>query len=236
MILKVANSHRKNRGSLKRKPQRKSLSIDGLRLLVVDDNNDSLSLVVFLLEEYQVQLKTAKTVDEAIAVIQEWKPDVLVSDISMPGKDGYFLINWIRNQEAQQGRFLPAVALTGYVYPEYRNKALDAGFEEVIIKPFHPDTLITTIAKLAQQSDKQRLLTQEQRQFAQHSRLLKSEYCQFLEQARQTKKQAHLAREQAQQVRRQAQLAMEQARQVIEKAQLASKQAQQIWRKVQSTY
>ncbi|WP_339375774.1 response regulator [Calothrix sp. NIES-2098] len=214
---------------MKRKPQRTLLSIDGLRLLVVDDNDDARSLVTFILKEYQVQVQTARTVDEAIEIIQDWKPDVLISDISMPGKDGYSLINWIRNQEAKQGGFLPAIALTGYVYPEYRIKAIDAGFEEVISKPFHPDGLIATIAKLVQKSNAQRIVKQEQSKFVEQSLLLRIESQQLAEQVQQARKKTQYLQEQAQQ-------AMEEARQIVEKVQLASQKTQQLWHQVQSSY
>lgn len=124
------------------------LSLDGLRILVVDDNVDNRLLVEIIFQQYQAQVKTAVSVDEAIKVIEEWKPDVLVSDICMQGKDGYWLIRYIRNKEAEVGGFIPAVALTGYVFPEERSLAFDAGFQILISKPFDPDRLVAVVAKL----------------------------------------------------------------------------------------
>ncbi|RCJ27005.1 hypothetical protein A6770_02220 [Nostoc minutum NIES-26] len=70
----------------------------------------------------------------------------------MPDKDGYSLIRFIRNQEAKQGGFLPVIALTSYVHSEDSTKALNAGFQEFIHKPFDPNELVATVAKLAQRT------------------------------------------------------------------------------------
>jgi CheY-like chemotaxis protein len=122
--------------------------LDGLRVVVVDDDVNNLDLLEMIFEQYQAQVKTAGSVDEAIEVIEEWKPDVLISDISMPNKDGYSLIRSIRIKEAEVGGFLPAVAVTGCVFPENRSLAFNAGFQMFILKPFYSDELITVVAKL----------------------------------------------------------------------------------------
>ncbi len=93
-------------------------------------------------------MKTVTSVDEAIEVIEECKPDVLISDICMQDKHGYWLIRFIRIKEALQGEFLPAVALTSSAYPQARIKAFNAGFWEFILKPFEPDELLAEVAKL----------------------------------------------------------------------------------------
>ncbi|MEH2424755.1 MAG: response regulator [Nostoc sp.] len=128
--------------------------LNGFRVLVVDDNEDCLCMVKFILEEYLVEVKTAISANEAIEVIEMWNPDVLISDIGMPDKDGYWLIRTIRNFEALRSKFFPAIALTSYAYPEDCTKALDAGFQEVIFKPFDPDQLIAMVVKLAVGIDK----------------------------------------------------------------------------------
>jgi CheY-like chemotaxis protein len=129
-------------------PLIKSPSLNGLRVLVVDDNDDCLYIVKFVLEDCQAQTKTVTSVDEAIEAIEEWKPDVVISDIGMPDKDGYSLVRSIRNKEASIGGFLPAVALTSYAYPEDSSEAFNAGFQSVIRKPFEPDELVAVVAKL----------------------------------------------------------------------------------------
>ncbi|AVH68533.1 response regulator [Nostoc sp. 'Peltigera membranacea cyanobiont' N6] len=142
----------KDREFLEQIPQSQSPSLNGLRVLVVDDNEDCLCIVTFILSDYQAQTKTATSVDEAIEAIEEWKPDIVISDIGMPNKDGYSLVSSIRNKEASMGGFLPAVALTSYVYPEDISEAIDAGFQEVIRKPFEPDELVAVLARLTGQT------------------------------------------------------------------------------------
>lgn len=139
----------KAREQLMQTLQSKFRLLDGLRLLIVDDNIDTLKLVAFIFEDYQVQVRTAVSVDEAIKVIQEWKPDMLISDICIPGKDGYSLIRSIRSLEAEEGGFLPAVALTGYLFPDDYIQAFNAGFQMYISKPFDPDELVAIVAQLA---------------------------------------------------------------------------------------
>jgi CheY-like chemotaxis protein len=142
----------KDREFLEQIPQSQSPSLNGLRVLVVDDNDDCLCIVTFILSDYQAQTKTATSVDEAIEAIEEWKPDIVISDIGMPDKDGYSLVSSIRNKEASMGGFLPAVALTSYAYPEDISSAIDAGFQEVIRKPFEPDELVAVVARLTGQT------------------------------------------------------------------------------------
>ena len=142
----------KDREFLEQIPQSQSPSLNGLRVLVVDDNEDCLCIVTFILSDYQAQTKTATSVDEAIEAIEEWKPDIVISDIGMPNKDGYSLVSSIRNKEASMGGFLPAVALTSYAYPEDIREAIDAGFQELIRKPFEPDELVAVLARLTGQT------------------------------------------------------------------------------------
>jgi len=122
--------------------------LNGLRVLVVDDEADNLELIEIIFEQYQAQVQTAVSVDEAIKVIEEWTPDILISDISMPSKDGYSLIHSIRIKEAEVGGFLPAVALTGCVLPENRKLVFNAGFQMFILKPFDAEELIAVVARL----------------------------------------------------------------------------------------
>jgi CheY-like chemotaxis protein len=131
-------------------PQRNFPSpvLGGLRVVVVDDDVNNLDLLEMIFEQYQAEVKTAGSVDEAIEVIEEWKPDVLISDINMPNKDGYSLIRSIRIKEAEVGGFLPAVAVTGGVLPENRSLAFNSGFQMFILKPFYSSELVTVVAKL----------------------------------------------------------------------------------------
>ena len=127
--------------------ERNTSSGNGLKVLVVDDNEDYQVLLTVIFEEYKAEIKIAASVDEAIKMMEEWQPDVLISDICMKEKDGYSLIRSIREKDKLEGTFLPAVVLT--TYPEKRVEALEAGFQDVILKPFEPDELVRLVAKLS---------------------------------------------------------------------------------------
>ncbi len=133
---------------LSKQPPQNQLSLNGLQVLVVDDNEDSLSLATFIFEECQAKIKTAISVDNALQIIEEWKPDIIISDICMPEKDGYALIRCLRDKEVKTGGFIPALALTSYVSPEMFFTATDAGFQKVILKPCDFDELVAVVAQL----------------------------------------------------------------------------------------
>jgi PAS domain S-box-containing protein len=121
--------------------------LDGIRVLAVDDEADSLDLVAAALGGRGAEVRTAQSADEAIRILMTERPDVLVADIGMPGKDGYALVRELRQQP--QGADLPAVALTAYVGEPYRKKALEAGFTEHVGKPVNPDELAALVGELA---------------------------------------------------------------------------------------
>jgi signal transduction histidine kinase/CheY-like chemotaxis protein len=123
-------------------------TLEGLRVLVVDDEADSRELVMIALECYGAQVKAASSVSEALAVLKEFRPDVLISDIGMPYEDGYALIRKVRALEAEQAGHTPAVALTAYAREEERNQALASGFQFHLAKPVEPDELARVIANL----------------------------------------------------------------------------------------
>jgi CheY-like chemotaxis protein len=131
-------------------PFSESSSLNDLRILVVDNNDDCLCMIRLIFEDCQAQIKTAVSVDHAIQIIEKWKPDILISEIGMPGKDGYALIRYIRHKEALCGGFLPAIALTYLVDQECLNTAMSAGFQKIICKPFALDELVETVANFAQ--------------------------------------------------------------------------------------
>jgi signal transduction histidine kinase/ActR/RegA family two-component response regulator len=125
-------------------------SLDGVQVLLVDDNLDSLQLLTATLAEYRAKVVTARSAAEALEALQWYKPDVLVSDLAMPGKDGYSLIGEIRALEAESGVQIPAVALTAHVRVEDRARALSAGFNMFVPKPVEIAELITIIANLTE--------------------------------------------------------------------------------------
>jgi PAS domain S-box-containing protein len=123
--------------------------IAGVKVLVVDDEPDTRSLVARLLEERGARITTASSAAEAMRKIQAARPDVLVSDIGMPNEDGYTLIRQLRALSADQGGEVPAIALTAYARAEDRMRSIRAGFQMHVPKPVEPAELITMIASLA---------------------------------------------------------------------------------------
>ncbi|HEX8141570.1 MAG TPA: ATP-binding protein [Pyrinomonadaceae bacterium] len=124
-------------------------SLDGVKVLLVDDTEDTLNMLASLLADCRATVQTAASAAQALEVIEWYKPDVLVSDLAMPFEDGYALIGRLRALEAQSGEHIPAVALTSYVKVEERLRALSAGFNMFVPKPVEISELITAIASLA---------------------------------------------------------------------------------------
>ncbi|MFH7026504.1 MAG: PAS domain S-box protein [Heteroscytonema crispum UTEX LB 1556] len=126
-----------------------SVSLNGLRILVVDDEPDARELLNVALQQYGAEVKTVASAQEALTALQELQPNVLVSDIGMPEEDGYTLIRKIRALDINQGGQIPAVALTAYAADEDRAKALLAGFQLHVSKPVNPIELATLVANLS---------------------------------------------------------------------------------------
>ncbi len=122
--------------------------IEGLRLLVVDDEQDALDLVGDVLREYGAEVHVASSADEALAKMAEVRPDVIVSDIGMPGVDGYALIRRVRMLSPGEGGRTPAVALTAYAGSEDARRAFAAGYQRHATKPVEPAHLATLVANL----------------------------------------------------------------------------------------
>jgi CheY-like chemotaxis protein len=120
--------------------------LDGLRVVVVDDNADQLDILRDLLTHAGAQVEIARTAQEAFDAVQAAPPDVLVSDIAMPHATGYALIRRIR--ATRQGRDLPALAMTAYYEDEHREKALEAGFTAWLSKPAM-EAIVSVVARLA---------------------------------------------------------------------------------------
>ncbi|WP_017715713.1 PAS domain S-box protein [Kamptonema formosum] len=124
-------------------------SLAGVRVLVVDDRADTCDLLAAILELYGAEVTPAASASEALRVLELFNPDVVVSDISMPGEDGYTLMRKIRALPARRGGRIPAVALTAYARTEDRMQALQAGFQIHVPKPVNPDELAVVVAQLA---------------------------------------------------------------------------------------
>jgi CheY-like chemotaxis protein len=122
--------------------------LDGLRILVVDDNADGRTLTSMVLTQAGASANVAASVREALQMLEAERPDVVVSDIGLPDEDGYRLIRRIREHEAEHEGFLPAVALTGYARAEDRARILAAGFQAHVPKPVDPIELAAAIATI----------------------------------------------------------------------------------------
>lgn len=124
--------------------------LDEVKILLVDDDPDTLQFLHVMLTESRAVVQTANSVGEAMEILEWYRPHVLVSDLAMPNEDGYSLIARLRELEGANGTEIPAVALTSYVRVEDRARALAAGFNMFVPKPIQPNELITAIASLAE--------------------------------------------------------------------------------------
>ncbi|QLE57779.1 response regulator [Nostoc sp. TCL26-01] len=123
-------------------------SLEGLQILVVDDNPDSLFLTTCILESYGVQVLTATSALEALEAIEQSKFDLLIFDIAMPDMDGYSLIRKVRKNLLTENTNVPAIALTALSLEESSNMALISGFQGYVNKPIDPNVLIIEILKI----------------------------------------------------------------------------------------
>jgi signal transduction histidine kinase/ActR/RegA family two-component response regulator len=123
-----------------------SSQLNGLRILVVDDEEDARELLKEVLERHQAEVGCVGNAPDALSALKEGKWDVLVSDLGMPGEDGYALITKVRNRSLAEGGQLPAVAITAYARLEDRTSALRAGFDAHVAKPVDPVELVEVVA------------------------------------------------------------------------------------------
>jgi PAS domain S-box-containing protein len=119
----------------------------GIRALIVDDDADARELLTFLLEVNGAMVTTADSAVQALHLIEQSRPDILLSDIGMPDMDGYTLLRTIRQSE--KNRSIPAIALTAYAGDLDRQQAIQVGFHHHVTKPIDPDTVTAIVLKLA---------------------------------------------------------------------------------------
>jgi len=117
-------------------------------VLVVDDEPDARELIAEVLEQCNAAVSSAASVREALAEVERARPDVVLSDIGMPGEDGYDLIRELRAREKEAGGRLPALAVTAFASPQDRERALTAGYDVHLPKPVDPPELVEMVAKL----------------------------------------------------------------------------------------
>jgi signal transduction histidine kinase len=122
--------------------------LKGLRVLSVDDQQDTRELITIALTRYGAEVKASDSASTALQLVKEWKPHVVVSDIGLPGMDGYDFMKQVRELETD-GERIPAIAVTGYAGAVDESKALDAGYEVHLSKPIELNKLVTVIAKVS---------------------------------------------------------------------------------------
>ena len=131
-------------------PAESETSLTGISVLVVDDERDARELVSRVLTARGATVRTAGSASEAMAMLTDWHPNVLLSDIGMPEQDGYDLIRMVRQLPPSQGGTVPAAALTAFARSEDRRRVLLAGFQSHVAKPVEPEELIAVIASLSE--------------------------------------------------------------------------------------
>jgi PAS domain S-box-containing protein len=124
------------------------LDLNGVQVLVIDDEIDSREFVAFVLEQAGARVRTAASAGEGLAALMQFKPDVLLSDIGMPDMDGYMLIRQIRTFLPEQGGETLAIALTAYAGDFNQQQAVQAGFQCHLAKPIEPNRLVEAVATL----------------------------------------------------------------------------------------
>ncbi|WP_437617605.1 PAS domain S-box protein [Sorangium sp. So ce1151] len=122
--------------------------LTGVRVLAIDDQPDAREVAQRVLEECGASVTTAESAAEALAALARERPDVLVSDLGMPGEDGFQLIRKVRGLGAERGGATPAVALSALARAEDRARALGAGYQAHVAKPLDPAVLVGVIAAL----------------------------------------------------------------------------------------
>lgn len=134
------------------KPKSKEAKpLHDLKILVVEDDMDSREVLSLFLEQSGATVKSADSAHRAITILHESNgdlPDIIVSDLAMPGEDGYSLITAVRKLSAETGRDIPAIALSAFASADDKRKAFDAGFQKYHTKPFEPDGIIEDIKQL----------------------------------------------------------------------------------------
>jgi PAS domain S-box-containing protein len=142
-------SRERRRAEAERVPPPRAGALHDVTVLVVDDEPDARELVTTILEHNGARVASADSAPQALDLVQRMHPDVLLSDLEMPGESGYALIAKIRRLRPEEGGKVPAAAVTAYARLEDRTRALRAGFQMHVPKPLNPTELVTIVASLA---------------------------------------------------------------------------------------
>jgi len=132
-------------------PQRRTERVDGIKVLFIDDSADARDLVSTILADRGAIIRTCDSTDAALAALARERPDVIISDIEMPGGDGYEMIRALRLRDEDSAAPIPAIALTGTTRTEDRIRMLASGFQLHVPKPVDPGELVAAVAALAAQ-------------------------------------------------------------------------------------
>jgi CheY-like chemotaxis protein len=127
------------------------IKLDDLCVLVIDDEPDARELIRRVLSQCNAHVITAASAEEGLKILLAQRPNVIVSDVGMPEKDGYQFIREVRSLSASDGGRTPAIALTAFARSEDRTRAMRAGYQVHISKPIEPQELIATVGSLAGQ-------------------------------------------------------------------------------------
>jgi CheY-like chemotaxis protein len=127
--------------------------LDGIRVLLVEDAADARELIAMMLRERGARVETASHAEEAMARLAAALPDVLVTDIGLPGEDGHALLKRVRAWIEARDEWVPAIALTAYASAEDARRAYRAGFQVHLAKPLEPAALVEAVARLAGRGD-----------------------------------------------------------------------------------
>ena len=120
--------------------------LQGLRVLVVDNNVDCCDLIELLLRFYGVEVRKAFVAQQALKIFIEWQPDILVSEVALPEVDGFTLVQQARTITAERGKELLVIAVTAYITEELRQLALSSGFDWWFTKPLDLNNFLTVLA------------------------------------------------------------------------------------------
>ncbi len=134
----------------------------GIHVLLVEDNDDSREMLAVLFTQFDLQITAVASVAKALAVLENARPDILISDIGMPDQDGYDLIRQIRQLPPEKGGRIPAIALTGYASLQDRQLALKAGYQDHLSKPVDVNELFEIVKSIVDQTDHSKAMINSQ--------------------------------------------------------------------------
>jgi len=132
-----------------RSKEAESSDLNGIRVLLVDDDREECDTIAEALERYGAAVKVARSANEAMQAFAQFRPEVLLCDIAMPGEDGYSLLARVRKLSADHGGQVPAAAVTAHAGKEDQERTLSAGFQMHVPKPIDLATLAAVVVKLS---------------------------------------------------------------------------------------